>query len=70
MGSDALHPAPRQMNTSLVTLTDTLSAVSDVIDAFVALRDACSDDDWDTLHEAAPMGRLLDALTELEDAAE
>ncbi len=61
--------APRQMNTSLVALAHTLSAVSDVLDAFVALRDACSEDDWDALNGSAPLERLLDALTDLEDAA-
>lgn len=58
------------MNSSLVTLADTLSALPEVLDAFVALRDACSEDDWETLNAAAPMERLLDALAELEEAAE
>lgn len=60
--------APRHMNT-LITLARVIDSVQDVLEKFVALRDSCDEDDWDTLQEAPALEALLDSLADLEEAA-
>jgi hypothetical protein len=71
MGRDALHPAPRQMNTlatQIQELAAVLSNAEEVVAAFQALRDACSDEQWDELCSCPPVDALLSACCELEEA--
>lgn len=71
MGRDAHHPAPRQMNTlatQIQELAAVLSNAEEVVAAFQALRDACSDEQWDELCERPEVDALLTVLMDLEQA--
>ena len=73
MGRDALHPAPRQMNTlatQIQELAAILSNAEEVVAAFQALRDACSDEQWDELCERPEVDALLTVLMDLEEAVD
>jgi hypothetical protein len=73
MGRDALHPAPRQMNTlatQIQELAAVLSNAEEVVAAFQALRDACSDEQWDELCERPEVDALLTVLMDLEEAVD
>ena len=73
MGRDALHPAPRQMNTlatQIQELAAVLSNAEEVVAAFQALRDACSDEQWDELCERPEVDALLTHLMDLEEAVD
>ena len=69
MGRDALHPAPRQMN-SLQELATVLSNAEKVVAAFKALRDACSDEQWDELCDRPEVDALLTVLMDLEESVD
>ena len=73
MGRDALHPAPRQMNTlatQIQELAAVLSNAEEVVAAFQALRDACSDEQWDELCDRPQVDALLTVLMDLEEAVD
>jgi len=73
MGRDALHPAPRQMNTlsaQIQELATVLSTAEEVVAAFKALRDACSDEQWDELCDRPQVDALLTVLMDLEEAVD
>ena len=73
MGRDALHPAPRQMNTlatQIQELAAVLSNAEEVVAAFQALRDACSDEQWDELCDRPEVDALLTVLMDLEEAVD
>ena len=73
MGRDALHPAPRQMNTlsaQIQELATVLSNAEEVVAAFQALRDACSDEQWDELCDRPEVDALLTVLMDLEEAVD
>lgn len=73
MGRDAHHPAPRQMNTlatQIQELAAVLSNAEEVVAAFQALRDACSDEQWDELCERPEVDALLTVLMDLEEAVD
>ena len=73
MGRDALHPAPRQMNTlatQIQELAAVLSNAEEVVAAFQALRDACSGEQWDELCERPEVDALLTVLMDLEEAVD
>ena len=73
MGRDALHPAPKQMNTlatQIQELAAVLSNAEEVVAAFQALRDACSDEQWDELCERPEVDALLTVLMDLEEAVD
>lgn len=73
MGRDALYPAPRQMNTlatQIQELAAVLSNAEKVVAAFKALRDACSDEQWDELCDRPEVDALLTVLMDLEEAVD
>jgi hypothetical protein len=68
MGSDAHPTAPRQMNTlatGLKALVQMISSAELVVGHFQALRDTCSDEQWEKL-VSGPLADLLDACSDLE----
>jgi hypothetical protein len=56
------------MNTlaTLQALVTALNSAEDVITKFRALRDFCTDEQWDEFTAAGPLGDLLDSLADLE----
>ena len=73
MGRDALHPAPRQMNTlsaRIEKLADFVSTAEEVVAAFKTLRDACSDEQWDELCDRPEVDTLLTVLMDLEEVVD
>ena len=72
MGKSGAIPAftaPRHMNTNVARLEELATALGTahcVVTAFQALRDICSDDQWDALLQCEPLSDLLDACGDLE----
>ena len=65
----AAHTAPGHMNTLVAQLEELATALGTadrVVTAFQALRDNCSDDEWDALLQCEPLSDLLDACSDLE----
>jgi hypothetical protein len=57
------------MNTlaaQLQSLATVLSSADDVVRKFQALRDFCTDEQWEEFSTAGPLGDLLDSLSDLE----
>ena len=57
------------MNTLAIQLQELATALGtaeDVVKAFQALRDFCSDEQWDELTTSGPFAALLDACSDLE----
>ena len=54
---------------NLNQLENLLSNTEDVLAEFKAVRDAASDEQWDKWSDG-PLGKLLDALADLEYAGE
>ena len=68
-GAIPASTAPRQMNTlatGLEALVTTIGTAKRVITAFQALRDRCSEEEWDELTSNGPLSDLLDACGDLE----
>jgi hypothetical protein len=68
-GAIPASTAPRQMNTlatGLEALVTTIGTAERVITAFQALRDRCSEEEWDELTSNGPLSDLLDACGDLE----
>lgn len=51
---------------ALQSAATVLGSAESVVLAFQALRDACSDEQWDELTTAGPLSALLDACSDLE----
>lgn len=60
------------MNTlaALQSLVTALNSAEDVVRKFQALRDFCTEDQWDEFTNAGPLGELLDSLSDLESDLE
>lgn len=53
------------------TVSEMMTQTEAVLDAFIALRDSLTEDEWDALNESNPhLECLLDYLADLESAAE
>jgi hypothetical protein len=52
--------------TQLQELATALSTADRVVTAFQALRDICSEEQWDELLSSGPLSELLDACSDLE----
>jgi hypothetical protein len=52
--------------TQLQELATALGTADQVVTAFQALRDFCSDEQWDELTSSGPLADLLDACSDLE----
>ena len=52
--------------TQLQELATALGTAERVVTAFQALRDFCSDEQWDELNSCGPFSDLLDACSDLE----
>ena len=52
--------------TQIQGLAATLSSAEMVIKKFQALREFCSDEQWEEFTSAGPLGELLDACSDLE----
>lgn len=57
------------MNTLATQLQELVKAISSaelVVSHFQALRDLCSEEEWDELTTSGPLSALLDACSDLE----
>ena len=52
--------------TQIQGLAAILSSAEVTVKAFQALRDYCSDEQWEEFTAAGPLGELLDACSDLE----
>lgn len=52
--------------TQIQGLAAILSSAEEVIQKFQALRDACSDEEFEQLHQVVKLGDLLSSLSDLE----
>jgi hypothetical protein len=58
------------LSAQIQELATVLSTAEEVVAAFKALRDACSDEQWDELCDRPQVDALLTVLMDLEEAVD
>ena len=65
-GGPIAHRKMNTLATQIQGLAAILNSAQDAVQKFQALRDFCSDEQWEEFTTAGPLGDLLDALSDLE----